>query len=209
MKRATRTTAVLVGVYAGLLGMLHGYLAVNQGHVSTGGILINAIGSPCQPETVYHACFPALTLAPTFLLTGVLALLFGLVMIIWTAGFLQRQGGGVVLMLLSALLLLVGGGFIPFFTGLIAGFAGTRINGNFPRRRRHLPEPILDLLSRLWPWSLVAFFFWLLLQILLGAFANAFLLAFGGAALLIELALLLLAVFSAFAADGQRIEEVE
>lgn len=72
-KSATRVAASALGVYVGLLGALHGYFEILQGDVAPDGLMINAIGPPCQPEEVGHACFPAMTLVPNFLVTGILA----------------------------------------------------------------------------------------------------------------------------------------
>ena len=48
-----------------------------------------------------------MSILPNFLITGILAMLIGLAIIIWSVGFVQRKQGGLVLMLLSIALLLV------------------------------------------------------------------------------------------------------
>lgn len=177
MKSTTRIAASALGVYAGLLGAVHGYFEIRQGSVAPGGLMISAIGPPCRPEAATHACFPALTLIPNFLTTGIIALTVGLVAALWAGVFVQRKRGGMVLMLLSLLMLLVGGGFVPMFIGLMASFAGSRINRPSPWLRTHLPHNARRLLASLWPWTLVAYFVWVLpAQWLLGRFFSAFLL---------------------------------
>lgn len=52
MKSATGTTALILGVYAGLLGMVHGLLEIEQGPVAPDGLLLHAVGAPCRPEGV-------------------------------------------------------------------------------------------------------------------------------------------------------------
>jgi hypothetical protein len=84
--------------------------------------MIDAIGPPCQGSS----CFPAMTVIPNFLVTGVVAIIFALIILVWAAAFVQRKNGGVVLILLSIVLLLVGGGFLPPALGIIAGAVGTR-----------------------------------------------------------------------------------
>lgn len=42
-----RVAASMVGVYAGLLGAIHGYSEILQGNVAPDSLMINAIGSPC------------------------------------------------------------------------------------------------------------------------------------------------------------------
>jgi hypothetical protein len=123
---ATRAAASIVGVVAGLIGIYHGYNETLQGNSAPSGIMINAIGPPCQGSS----CFPAMTVIPNFFVTGVLAIVFALVIIAWAAAFVQRKNGGLVLILLSIILLLVGGGFLPPALGVIAGVIGTRIRRN-------------------------------------------------------------------------------
>jgi len=120
---ATRAAASTIGVVAGLIGLYHGYNETLQGNSTPSGIVINAIGPPCQG----NACFPAMTVIPNFFVTGVLAIVFALIVLAWAALLVQRKKGGVVLILLSIILLLVGGGFLPPALGIIAGVIGTRI----------------------------------------------------------------------------------
>jgi hypothetical protein len=200
-RTATRIAASTLGIYAGLLGATHGYFEIRQGSVAPGGLMISAIGPPCQPEAATHACFPAMTLVPNFLMTGIIALVIGLIAAIWAGTFVQHKRGGVILMGLSLLLLLAGGGFIPMFIGLMAGFAGSRIDKPL---RRHLPHNARRLLASLWPWPLVAYFVWVFpAQWLLGHFFGAFVL---NASLLLffcfDLGLPLLTVFVALAHDN-------
>ena len=48
MRSATRIVASFIGIYAGLLGLEHGYFETLQGNVKPSSIVIGAIGSPCQ-----------------------------------------------------------------------------------------------------------------------------------------------------------------
>ncbi|MBN1861087.1 MAG: hypothetical protein JW840_06460 [Candidatus Thermoplasmatota archaeon] len=68
-----------------------------------------------------------MTLVPSFLISGVLTIIFGLFVALWAAQFVQRKNGGLVLILLSIIMLLVGGGLFPPMFGVTAGFIGTRI----------------------------------------------------------------------------------
>jgi hypothetical protein len=153
VKTATRVTASALGVYAGLLGIEHGIFEIGQGNKAPPGLMIHAIGPPCQPDVVWHDCFPALTFIPNFLATGILVILIGLSMLIWGSRFVHRKNGGPVQLLLSALLLPIGGGFIPAFIGVIAGVAGTRID-NPPKWKRAF------FLANLWPWALMLLVLW-------------------------------------------------
>jgi hypothetical protein len=113
----------MIGVIAGLVGIYHGYNETLQGNSAPSGIMINAIGPPCQGS----GCFPAMTVVPNFLVTGILTIILAIIVLAWAAVLVQRKNGGVVLILLSVILLLVGGGFLPPALGIIAGVIGTRI----------------------------------------------------------------------------------
>jgi len=133
---ATRAAASIIGVVAGLVGIYHGYNEALQGNSTPSGIMMNAIGPPCQGSS----CFPAMTVIPNFLVTRVVAIIFSLVVLGWAAVLVQRKNGGSVLILLSIMLLLVGGGFLPPALGIIAGAVGTRI-----KRGRELQEDVSGL----------------------------------------------------------------
>lgn len=201
MASATRIVASALGIYAGLLGAAHGILEIRQGSVPTGGIVIQAIGPPCQIDAVWHGCLPAMTLAPSMSLSGVLALIVSVLVVVWAALFVARVRGGLVLILLSILLFPVGGGFVPMLIGVLAGAAATRINTPLAWWRRRLSASATRFLARLWPWSLVTYFLWVPTQWIVGSLFNEFMLRQVFLFFLFEVALLLLAVLTAFAAD--------
>lgn len=160
--------------------------------------MILSMGPPCVPEKIWNGCEPALTILPNFLITGILAAMLGLAMVIWSAAFVQRKSGGLVLILLSLALLLFGGGIFPPLIGLFGGLAGTRINKPLPA------EPASGLIrwvAKLWPWPLVILMGWLLGQFLVGYFFNDFLQSKMGLALILILFLLPLSVYSGYAYD--------
>jgi hypothetical protein len=178
MNKATQTSASALGIYAGLLGIEHGFFEFLQGDVPTKGILIHAMGPTCHPEAFWHACFPALTLLPNFQVTGLLAIIIGLSVLIWAAGFIHRKHGGLILILLSALMLPVGGGFVPVFVGITAGLAGTRIHASLNGWQR-LPENLIETLSKLWPWILILLLVWFPTSWIVGYFFNQIMLNLG------------------------------
>jgi len=119
----TRVAASVIGIFAGLGGgVLHGVGEILQGNIAPSGIMIEA-----WPGLTAVSGEPAMTIVPSFLVTGVLAIIFGLMVTVWAAALVQRKNGGLVLILLSIVLLLVGGGFFPPGFGVIAGIIGTRI----------------------------------------------------------------------------------
>jgi len=117
-----------IGIFAGVLGLEHGFFETLQGSHAPTAIMMYAIQSPpCQPAVVWHGCEPAMTVIPNFLITGLLSILVAFVLLIWAASQIQKRNGGLVLILLSILMLLVGGGFFPPLFGIIAGIIGTRL----------------------------------------------------------------------------------
>ncbi len=197
---ATRVVASTVGAYGGLLGMEHGIGEILQGNVVPSGLLINAIGP--QAKSVWQGHEPALTLIPNFFVTGVLAIIVSLIVLVWAAAFVQRKHGGLVLILLSILQFLVGGGLAPIPLIIIAGAVATRINAPLTWWRAHLSVHSRRLLATLWPWSLITFF-------LLGS-VDLEIAVFGNNSNLVNLlgpflmGLLLLTIIAAFAHDIQR-----
>jgi hypothetical protein len=179
MNIATRVTASIIGAYAGILGAVHGYFEILQGPVLTGGLIIQAVGPPCQADTVWHACLPAMTLMPNYSLTGYLTVIFSLAALFWGVFCLSRWQGGLVMILFSVLMLLVGAGFIPAFTGIIAGLAGLEIKSLLNLNHLKFLQKSSSILGRLWPWILIVFGLWGAGGWILGKFFNRTMLQLG------------------------------
>lgn len=139
-----------------------------------------------------------MSIIPNLLLTGILSVILGLLILVWSIFFTQRKHGGLDLMLLSVALLLFGGGIFPPLIGLIAGATGTRINKPLPGQT---PGRFLRLVAKLWPWPLVVFMVWVLGQFVVGYFFNDFLISVMGFGLLLILLTLPLSVYTAYAHD--------
>ena len=116
MRKATRISALVFGLTAGAAGIEHGIFEILQGNARPEDLMISSIGPPCVPELSWNQCEPAMTIIPSFLITGILAVILGLVVLAWSAFFLQRRHGGLILILLCSPLLLFGGGAGLFFT---------------------------------------------------------------------------------------------
>jgi hypothetical protein len=118
----TRVAASALGIFAGLGGASHGPGEILQGNMAPSGLVIEA-----WPELTALQGEPAMTIIPSFLITGILTVIFGLIVAVWAAKFVQRKNGGIILILLSIIMLLVGGGLFPPVFGVAAGLIGTRI----------------------------------------------------------------------------------
>lgn len=200
MRKATRIVAAGLGVFAGIGGPEHGYFEILRGNVKPESIVFASMGPPCQPEEVWHACEPAMSIIPNYLVTGILAVIVGIITMVWAAAFVHRKRGGLVLILLSIALLLVGGGLFPPLIGVIAGLIGTRINAPVTRQ----PTRLTSFLARLWPWSMIVFYVWMFGQFIFGYFFNEFILNSGYFFPLLILGLMALTIASAMAQDVQR-----
>jgi hypothetical protein len=199
MRKATRIVAASLGIAAGIAGLEHGYFEILQGSTRPEGLMIVSIGPPCVPEEIWNACEPAMTILPNFLVTGILAVILSLLILVWSAAFVQRKHGGTVLILLSLALLLFGGGIFPPVIGIAGGAAGTQINKPLPEQP---PGRALRLASKLWPWPLVIFMAWALGQFLVGYFFNDFLTSIMGFSLFLILTSLPLSIYAGYAHDA-------
>ena len=184
-----------------MAGIEHGYFEMVQGRVQPEGLMIASMGPPCVPAQSWNQCEPAMTIIPDFLITGILAIIFSLIIVVWSAFFVQRRHGGLVLILLSIPLLLFGGGIFPPLIGLIAGALGTRIHKPLDPEGSCLSGGLLRFLAALWPWSLVLYALWVFGQWIIGHFWNDWLLANGYVIFLMVLGTLLLTVVTAYAHD--------
>ena len=124
--RTSRAAASIIGIIAGFIGAEHGHYEILHRSKTFSGILFDAISgtSFSNLPTSQWTGWPAITLVPNFFVTGILAILVSIIVIVWAVLFIQRKNGGLILILLSILMLLVGGGFIPPLLGIIAGTIG-------------------------------------------------------------------------------------
>jgi hypothetical protein len=153
MNRATKTIVTTIGIILGISGLDHGIFEILQGNQPTNGLFIEAIG----PDHIMwkHGGEGALTILPTFLLTGIMAVLVGIAMIIWSLKYIDSKRGALGFFILNLLLLLFGGGIgAPVVIYPAAGIAATRINKPLTWWRKVLPKRIRPVLAKLWPYTL-------------------------------------------------------
>lgn len=197
MKKATRIFVLTLVLYAALLTSLHGILEFVQGPVSTAGIAIRALGAPCEPNKIWHACFPTLTIFRTYDTAGIMTLILTGLLITRGIRPMTNRWQSLTILLLGGLLLVSGGGFIAAFIILIAGTAA------FFKPRGGSKEISLfhRSMAKGWPWLLFLYFVLVALESLLGAFANELVLQIGDLFLLVEFVVLILAALAAHAWD--------
>jgi len=135
---ATRWVVTVYGLLVGFAGIEHGIFEALQGNIPTEGIMINAIG---PGQTFWPgASERALTFIPNYLITGILAIFFGIVVILWSLFYIERKYGATLFLVFTLTLFLVGGGFAPIFVSLTASATATRINQPLNWWKNHLPN---------------------------------------------------------------------
>jgi hypothetical protein len=145
----TRMVASALGVCVGVSGLDHGFFEALQGNMATPGLIVQAIGS--AQRMWIHGTEEAFTLVPNFLVTGILAMVVGVLTIVWSIGFIDRPNGSRVLLLLGGLMFLVGGG-IGMLVFLLFGWAvARRIHRPLTWWRSVLPTGAGRALSMTWP----------------------------------------------------------
>jgi hypothetical protein len=199
MRKATRTVAKLFGITAGFAALEHGYFEILQGNVRPAGVMFPSWGADfCDPARAWHACEPAMSILPNFLVIGILTVLLSLAVLIWSGWFIQSAQGGLVLILLAIALLLAGGGIFPPVIAIVGGFVGMQINRPFSGK----PGRLTRFVAKLWPWPPAIYLVWTVGQFPLGYFFNDFLKSIMGFGLLVILGSLALSVYSAYAHDA-------
>ena len=153
MNRATKAITSTIGVILGISGVDHGIFEILQGNQLTESLVVNAIG----PDQIMweHGGEGAFTILPTFLLTGILAILVGIAMIVWSVWYIDHKRGPLVFFMLNALLFLFGGGIAaPVLIYPAAGIAATLIHKPLTGWQKILPKRIRPVLAKLWPYTL-------------------------------------------------------
>lgn len=151
MKSATRVYAATFGAIMALAGVEHGIGEILQGNMAPEGIMILS-----WPEAEFFRSLggePAMTVIPNLLLTGILAVIISLALLVWSLGFVHRKNGGLVMMLLSSVMLLVGGGIFPPVFAMLIGAAATRMHRTASPLKTQRADGLRRVLARLWPWS--------------------------------------------------------
>ncbi len=119
---ATIAVASILGIFAGVAGASHGPGEILQGNIAPTGIIIEA-----WPALTLLSGEPAMTLIPSFSVSGIATVILGLAVTIWAATRIQSENGALVLILLSTMMLFVGGGLLPPVFGVVAGIICARV----------------------------------------------------------------------------------
>jgi len=150
----THSAELFLGVIAGASGLDHGLFEVLQGNHATHSLTVQAIG-PAQRMWPYGT-EDAVTLVPNFLVTGMLAMSLSLLIVAWSAWFIDTPHGPHVFVALGALLFLTGGGVALVGFVVLCWAVSTRIGRPLASPRTRALASARRELSRLWLAALVA-----------------------------------------------------
>jgi hypothetical protein len=145
---ATRVVVAVLGAIVGLAGIEHGIGEILQGRGRPDGLFIESWPEATALEILPGE--PAMTVVPDLLFSGLLAMVVGLLVVVWSVEFAGSRHGGAVLIGLSLVLLVVGGGLAPPLMGMVLGVVAMRA-GAVPRRP---PGRVARGFGRWWPWFL-------------------------------------------------------
>jgi hypothetical protein len=150
---ATRVITTTVGVLFGFSGFNHGFFEFLQGNTPTPGLFIHAIGEAHKFWEL--GTEDAFTIIPNFMISGLLSMILGLAIIVWSLWFIQSKYGRTVFLGLFILLFLSGGGIgqLAFFIPTWA--FSTRMDKPLTWWKKVLPRKIWSFLSKLWLVTLI------------------------------------------------------
>lgn len=153
---ATRVIASTLGVLVGIGSIEHGLFECLQGSSPTSGLIVNALGPGYSWTRWKQGGEGAFTLLPNFLLTGTIASLIGVLMIVWSLRRIHGPHGSTVFLLLGVTSFLTGGGVAQIVLFTLTWGVGSRIRASLAFWRWLIPVQARPVLGRIWPWTLTA-----------------------------------------------------
>ena len=166
---ALKIVTSTLGALVGLAGIEHGILELFQGNVVPTDYTIDAIG----PDQRFWegAKETAFTIIPNLFLTGILAIIVGIIVTVWSVKYIDGKYGSRGFFILNLSLFFVGGGFAPPTTfGIVATITATGINKPHNWWKSKLPISLQKNLIKLWPSILIGFVLLFVLTVALNIF---------------------------------------
>lgn len=155
----TRGLGILVGFFSfehGLLEALQGNTVPVKGPVGFDikllgfGYVIDAIGQDWKFWP--GASEPAFTIVPNYLITGISAMVVGIIVVLWVLFMMNSKFGVPGFAGLTVLLFLFGGGFAPIFTSIYTVTCALLQNREHRWWKAHIPLKTARIIGRVWPW---------------------------------------------------------
>lgn len=154
---ATRTIATFLGIVVGISGAIHGFFEVLQGYRSTDGFFIFAVGKGNSWTIWTQGSEGAFTVVQNYLVTGILAMIAGAVMAVWSVLYIKTKNGSIIFLLIGICLFLVGGGVaqVPFI--ILTAAVITRIDKSLNWWRNNFSKNLRFTLAKLPFWLFTGF----------------------------------------------------
>ena len=153
VNRATQTVVMAFGVLLAMAGIEHGIGEILQGHTRPAGILIQSWGDSALFSIL--AGEPAMTVVPSYLVSGVLTLLVSGLILVWCLFSCRRNTRGLSFFFSRSCCCWSGEVSGLLLLGIIIGLAGTKLHSGFPLLKKWNTRWIVRLLARIWPFPLV------------------------------------------------------
>jgi len=151
---ATRIVAAVFGSLIGLSGINHGICETTQGFKPTNGFFIFAIAPGNNWSVWTEGGEAAFTVIPNLLITGLLAIIVGLFMVIWSIGFIHQPQGVRVFLFLALLLFIFGGGIGQIIFFPLEWYVASKINQPLSGWQKILSSPCRRVIKNWWRWTL-------------------------------------------------------
>jgi hypothetical protein len=151
---ATRTIASILGVLVGMASIEHGVLECLQGRRPIPGLIVNALGQGYSWTVWKQGGEGAITLLPNFLLSGIVATLLGMLMIVWALRFLSSRHSPIVFLTLGVTSFLFGGGVAQVVLFTLTWGVATRIHAPLAFWERLIRGKLGRILAPVWPWTM-------------------------------------------------------
>jgi hypothetical protein len=168
--RATQIITAVFGIVLAISGFNHGFFEALQGNAPTSGRIIQAIGE--ANRMWIHGSEEAFTIIPNFLVTGILAMMASIFIIIWSIFFIQKKYGTIIFLSLFIILFSVGGGIAQIVFFLPTWAYATRINKPLTWWSKILSKRFRVSIAAIWKYTLLitAVLFFIALEIAIFGF---------------------------------------
>lgn len=148
INRSIKTIVSTIGIIFGIAGIGHGFFEALQGNNAIDSYIIEAIGT--NNRMWLYGNEPAFTIIPNFLFTGITAMITGILIIIWSAGFMHRKYASLTFLLLFITLFLVGGGIGQIVFFVIGWFMSLFVKKPLNWWKKALPKWMFGSFEKLW-----------------------------------------------------------
>jgi hypothetical protein len=133
---STRLFVTLQGILIGFSEIIHGAFEIKRGNIPTEGFLLKSVG----------AC----TIIPNYLITGIVSVIIGIAIILWTSYSIHKKNGPSIYLLLSVISFFVGGGVAQTIFFCMTWGVSTRITKPLTWWGKILSVNVRETLSKFW-----------------------------------------------------------